>query len=469
MKKVAVHNLGCKVNSYELDVMVQTLREQGYEIVPFGSRADVYIINTCTVTNIADRKSRQMLHRAKKENPDSIVVAVGCYVETDEQEIENDPAVDLAIGTNRKGQIAAILSDYLRERERTTGAAKSSGVTHTDKTLQGRSMEDILNHPAFESMHLTAPGHTRAYIKIQDGCSQYCTYCIIPYARGTIRSRDPEEILEEIRGLAGRGVREAVLTGIHIGSYGLEKGLDPETELESLLRRISLIYGIRRIRLGSLEPRIMTEHFIRTIACLPKVCPHFHLSLQSGCDATLRRMNRHYTTEEYLRSVRLLRQYYDRPAITTDVITGFPGETAEEFAQSRRFCEKTGFYEMHVFPYSVRHGTAAANMPGQLSMRCRKERSNVLLELTRRQSDAYRESFIGQEQEILLEEAVVIDGRTWISGHTERYVECVEPEEVIRDRLGTSFEGEIIRAKAERRIPGTPYLALSPQLIHLSK
>lgn len=410
MKKAAVHNLGCKVNSYELDVMVQQLKELGYEMVPFEERADLYLVNTCSVTNIADRKSRQMLHRARKNNPEALVIAAGCYVETDRQRLEEDPLVDLCIGNNRKGSLREILLDY-REGE----------------LAKEKTRADLTKAPSFEAMQLNVPGRTRADIKIQDGCNQFCSYCIIPYARGRIRSREEEDILEEIRHLAAEGVKEVVLTGIHISSYGREKGKEPDRELLSLLTRIQLLAGIERIRLGSLEPRIITPYFAEGIRRLSKVCPHFHLSLQSGCDETLRRMNRHYTAAEYKRGVEILREYYDRPAITTDVIVGFPGETEEEFAASRRFLQEIGFYEIHVFKYSVRKGTAAERFPNQCPDSVKAARSDVLLEMTHRDAVAYRESFVGEQEEVLLEETVNVDGRDCYVGHTMRYTEALVP------------------------------------------
>lgn len=421
MKRAAVHNLGCKVNSYELDVMVQELKRAGYEIVSFDDLADVYIINTCSVTSIADRKSRQMLHRAKHRNPNAVVAAVGCYVETDRQKLEEDPLVDLCIGNNRKGSIARILTDYL------------NGTMQWDET-----MDDLTGHPVYEEMQLHTPGRTRADVKIQDGCNQFCTYCIIPYARGRIRSRDPEDVIREVQGLAADGVKEVVLTGIHISSYGKEKGLEPDRELLNLLRRLQLLNGIERIRLGSLEPRIITEDFAVGISGLSKVCPHFHLSLQSGCNDTLRRMNRHYTAEEYYEGVGRLRRIYDRPAITTDVIVGFQGETAAEFEMSRRFLEQTQFYEIHVFKYSVRRGTAAEHMPNPCSDEEKTRRSNVLLDLTAKQAKEYRRSFIGQQEELLLEEKVTLDGTEYFTGHTMRYTQGAVPAKGLK-------EGELVR------------------------
>ena len=412
MKKAAVHNLGCKVNSYELDVMVQELCHAGYQMVPFEEKADLYLVNTCSVTSIADRKSRQMLHRAKHLNPEALVIAVGCYVETDRKRLEEDPLVDLCIGNNRKAGSAEIVKSYLEGRME-----------------EKETCANLTDHPAFESMQLEAPGRTRADIKIQDGCNQFCTYCIIPYARGRIRSRDPEEVMEEIRRLAADGVKEVVITGIHLSSYGREKGLEPGTELLNLLTRIQLTAGIERIRLGSLEPRIITESFARGISRLSKVCPHFHLSLQSGCDETLRRMNRHYTAAEYREGVEILRKYYDRPAITTDIIVGFQGETEEEFEKSRAFADEIRFYEIHVFKYSVRKGTAAEKLPNPCTAAQKAERSDVLLALTQRQARQYRESFVGEQEELILEEKVTVNGSSFYTGHTMRYVEGLVPAE----------------------------------------
>ncbi len=407
--RVGIHNLGCKVNSYELDVMGQKLANAGAQIVPFDEEADVYIINTCTVTNIADRKSRQMLHRAKKENPEAVVVAVGCYVETGIEGVKKDDCIDLAVGNNKKSEIAEILDEFLEIRNE-----------DDDKTLGGTSIIDINNTKEYENMRLEEmPEHTRAYIKVQDGCNQFCTYCVIPYARGRVRSRDAQDVLEEIRGLAGKGCKEVVITGIHVGSYGVDKG---RPMLIDLLEMIEKIDGIERIRLGSIEPRLIDAESVKRMAAIKKLCPHFHLSLQSGCDAVLKRMNRHYSAEEYREGVRLLREAFDRPAITTDVIVGFPGETEEEFEECREFVSDIDFYEMHVFKYSPRKGTVAAGMKDQLTDRQKTERSEVLLELTARQSAEYRESFIGEELEVLWEDAEMHDGVIYMVGHTDRYV-----------------------------------------------
>ncbi len=411
MKSVALHNLGCKVNAYEMDFMQQMLQEKGYKIVPFDEAADIYIVNTCTVTNIADRKSRQMLHRAKKRNPDAVVVAVGCYVQTGQETLLKDGAIDLAVGNNRKKDLVEILEGYLESRG-AVAAAKPEPVIDT---------VDIARAPYEEMTLKTTAEHTRAYIKIQDGCNQFCSYCIIPYARGRVRSRLEEDILEEARGMAEAGYREAVLTGIHIGSYGIDRG---GSELGRLLEKFSEIEGIGRIRLGSLEPGIVTEEFAARISALPKVCPHFHLSLQSGSDTVLRRMNRRYDTAGYFSAVERLRKYYENPAITTDVIVGFPGETEEEFAQTEDFLRQVGFYEMHIFKYSRRQGTRAAAMEEQLTEAEKAVRSERLMKLEQEMSRAYRESFLGKTAEVLLEEAVEKNGKKYWIGHTTRYLKA---------------------------------------------
>lgn len=463
MKSVALHNLGCKVNAYELEVIGQNLQESGYLIVPFDKKADIYIVNTCTVTNIADRKSRQMLHRAKKQNPDAVVVAVGCYVQTGKEEALLDGSIDLAVGNNRKKDLLPILEAFLEERERNKGEGDTGDAADV-KTLHHTSVVDISCEAEYEEMSLSGWNRqdgkesgddfssrdersslrTRAYIKIQDGCNQFCSYCIIPYARGRVRSRKQEDILREVRGLAREGYKEIVFTGIHISSYGmdfidktdgdyLESGKDlrgmamERAYLLNLVREIAGVDGIERIRLGSLEPRIITEEFAAGLAAVPKVCPHFHLSLQSGCDETLKRMNRHYTTEEYYDKVKLLRRVFKNPAVTTDVITGFPGETEEEFAVTRRFLEKVDFFEMHVFKYSRRQGTVAAAMEDQVPEPVKTVRSGELLKLEKKQSAAYREGYIGKEVTVLTEEAREIEGRVYRIGHTDTYVKAAVP------------------------------------------
>ena len=438
MKNVALHNLGCKVNSYELDVVQQMLQENGYNIVPFDQKADIYIVNTCTVTNIADRKSRQMLHRAKAKNPQAIVGAVGCYVQTDKDIVEKDECIDLAIGNNRKKDLVSILEEYLRER-----GLLAVQEEKVDKTLHNTTILDLNNTYEYEEMTLKKTAeHTRAYIKIQDGCNQFCTYCIIPYARGRVRSRHYEDIRREIEGLVKVGYQEIVLTGIHISSYGIDfeeeawkqgnsievlktegrHDYSGKSKLMDLIEKLHDIEGIQRIRIGSLEPRIVTEDFAKRLSVLSKICPHFHLSLQSGCDATLKRMNRHYTAEEYLQSVELLRKYFERPAITTDVIVGFAQETEEEFLETKAFLEKVSFYEMHIFKYSKRKGTIAAGLPGQVPDDVKTVRSNLLLELEKKQSKEFRAYFVGKEVEVLFEETKEIGGKAYQIGHTKDYV-----------------------------------------------
>ena len=412
MENIALHNLGCKVNAYEMDVMQQKLQGKGYNIVPFDEQADIYIINTCTVTNIADRKSRQMLHRAKARNPEAIVVAVGCFVQTGGEEIRKDPAIDLAIGNNRKGEIVELIEEYLRERK-----GRGAGEEHVCESR----IYDVNQPCAYEEMTLThTAGHTRAYIKIQDGCNQFCTYCIIPYARGRVRSRRQEEIVKEIRGLADKGYQEIVLTGIHISSYGLD--FQDGSSLLTLLETIHEVDGISRIRLGSLEPRIVTDDFAERLGLLKKICPHFHLSLQSGCDATLKRMNRHYTTGEYSECVKRLRRAFENPAITTDVIVGFPGETEEEFEETKAFLKQIGFYEMHVFRYSRRKNTKAAGMKDQIPDSVKAQRSSELLLLEKEQSKAFRSDYINKEEEVLFEEEKRFHDKIYQIGHTTRYI-----------------------------------------------
>ena len=455
MKRAAFHNLGCKVNSYELDIMRQKMEKSGYSIVPFEEEADVYVINTCTVTNIADRKSRQMIHKAKKRNPDAVVIAVGCYVETDPERVGTDSAIDLAIGNNNKARIAELLDEFLAQQDKADR-----------RTLGGKTMTDLTHRPQYEDMQLEDPGHTRAFVKIQDGCNQFCSYCIIPYARGRIRSRRPGEILKEIRTIAGKGIREVVLTGIHVSSYGLE--WDARTDnvpfdplksgafLLDLMEEIRKIPGIERIRLSSLEPRIMTEEFVKGIADMPEVCPHFHLSLQSGCNATLRRMNRHYTAEEFMESVKLLRRYYEEPAITTDVIVGFPGESEAEFEETVKFLEEVNFYEMHVFKYSVRKGTVAAKLPVQIPDPVKGVRSDVLLEMTESQSKAYRNKFIGKSEELLLEEIIQTPAGACWRGHTKRYVEGYIPCD--SDGAQQFEAGQLVRGTFTGAVAGAPAL-----------
>ena len=400
--RVALHNLGCKVNAYEIEAMQQLLEEAGYEIVPFEPGADIYVINTCTVTNIADRKSRQMLHKAKKMNPEAIVVATGCYVQTGGDKLEKDEAIDLVLGNNQKINIVEALAEYAEN--------KPGHGSHVIKINQTKEYEELsIDHTA---------EHVRAYIKVQDGCNQFCTYCIIPYARGRVRSRNIESVLKEVRALAEKGYKEVVLTGIHLSSYGVDFPEEKKETLLSLIRAVHEIEGIRRIRLGSLEPGIVTREFAEGIAALPKVCPHFHLSLQSGCDETLERMNRRYRSGEYRERCELLREVYGNPALTTDVIVGFPQESEEEFQKSYDFVDGIHFYETHIFKYSRRQGTKAAAMDGQLTEAEKARRSEKMIEMHHRHASDYEKSMIGKELEVLIEEEYTNDGRTWYLGHS---------------------------------------------------
>lgn len=427
MKKVALHNLGCKVNAYEMEAMQQILVENGYVIVPFSEKADIYIVNTCTVTNMADRKSRQMLHRAKLKNPEAVIVAAGCYVQ--EKGGQADEVIDIVVGNNRKKDIAEILAQYERERQKEVLDARLD-IGHV------REYEDLC-------LSQTA-GHTRAYIKIQDGCNQFCSYCIIPFARGRVRSRKLQSVINEVHKLAENGYKEVVLTGIHLSSYGV----DLEGEEDSLLSLILHIHetaGIERIRLGSLEPGIITEEFAKKLGSLPKMCPHFHLSLQSGCDETLKRMNRRYTSEEYYEKCCLLRKYFKNPALTTDIIVGFPGETEEEFEQSRAFVDKVNFYETHVFQYSRREGTKAAAMEHQVPEKIKNERSRELIELSRKKQEAFENAFIGTVKEVLIEEVEICEDGLYGIGHTKEYVK-------IRQKLNQKQVNQMVNVEIESHL-----------------
>lgn len=403
MKKCALHNLGCKVNSYETQAMQQLMEEAGYEIIPFGELpADVFIINTCSVTNIADRKSRQMIHKARALNPESVIVACGCYVESSGEMRDGD--IDIVIGNNEKSRLIGILDSYFAGEPR-------------------EETEDISKAEGFDKMNIDKPSeHTRAYVKIQDGCNRFCSYCIIPYVRGRIRSRAKEDILSEVSRLAKSGCLEVVLTGIHLSSYGMDFESDKNVTLIDIIEETDRIEGIERVRLGSLEPLIVTEDFAKRLSKCRKVCPHFHLSLQSGCDRVLARMNRRYTTKEFTVGVETLRKYFDRPAVTTDVIVGFPGETAEEFAETAEYIRKTGFYELHVFKYSRRRGTAADRMDGQVPDAVKSERSEALLAIDRELSEDYRRNYIGRRVSVLFEEKITFGGSDYIVGFTDTYV-----------------------------------------------
>lgn len=431
MRKAVLHNLGCKVNAYETQSMEQMLKDAGYEIVDFEKDvADVYIINTCSVTNMADRKSRQMLHRAKKMNPEAIVIAAGCYVQAAKDEVLKDNAVDIVVGNNKKINIASIIDEFVADRK------KSENVIDIGATNEYENLEIE-----------TVSEHTRAYIKVQDGCNQFCSYCIIPYTRGRIRSRRIDNVIEEVGKLVKNGYKEVVLTGIHLSSYGLDFKEEEKTLLIDLIEAIHNVEGIERIRLGSLEPRIVTEEFTERLAKMPKICPHFHLSLQSGCDATLKRMNRKYNTAEYKAGCDILRKYFNSPAITTDVIVGFPDETEEEFSQTVEFLKDIRFFEMHVFKYSRRKGTVADRMPNQVSDNVKNERSDVLIALNERMSDEYRDSFVDCTTTVLFEEPIVVNGEEYFVGHTKTYVK-------VAVKTADNLENQIMDVKITGKLSG---------------
>ena len=406
MRKAALHNLGCKVNAYETEAMQTLLEEAGYEIVDFHEQADVYVINTCSVTNIADRKSRQMLHQAKKRNPEAVIVACGCYVQTSPEKVEADEAVDVVIGNNQKHRLPELLEAYFDNGEKLC------------------EVPDIGKDKSYETMVMKKTAeHTRAFVKVQDGCNQFCTYCIIPYARGRVRSRSYDDVIAEIHKLAENGYQEVVLTGIHLSSYGK----DMDTSLIDLIEGVAAVEGIKRVRLGSLEPNIVTEDFVSRLSRVKEFCPHFHLSLQSGCNATLKRMNRHYTAEEYLEGCKLLRKYFEHPAITTDVIVGFPGETEEEFEQCRAFLQEVDFYEVHLFKYSKRQGTPAAVMPNQLTEKQKADRSHILAEDLKENKKRFMSYYLDKEQEVLIEEQEEVAGKRFYTGYTKEYVKVAMP------------------------------------------
>lgn len=431
-KKVAFLTLGCKVNSYETEAMQQLFVDAGATVVNFSDPADIYVVNTCTVTNIADRKSRQMLHKAKHMNEDAIVVAVGCYVQAAKEELESDNSIDIVIGNNRKSEIISIVNSFYNE-------------------TKIASVVDIAAENEYETLSLASVSEkTRAYIKIQDGCNQFCSYCIIPYARGRIRSRNKEDIVAEVKRLTTQGFKEIVLTGIHLSSYGFEtktvkeqaslQAEDGKSPLLELIILLNQIEGLERIRFGSLEPRIITEDFVKTLAEQSKICPHFHLSLQSGSLETLQRMNRKYTPEEYYEKCTLIRKYFKHPAITTDVIVGFPGETAEEFEETRNFLAKVSFAQMHVFKYSKRKGTNAESMPNQVPDQEKSKRSEELIHLEEEMRSKYREHFIGQNDEILVEEQISLEGETYAVGHNKRYIRCII-------KTPSDFTNQIVKVK----------------------
>ena len=430
-KTVAFLSLGCKVNAYETESIKEMFKNAGYDIRQFNEVADIYIVNTCTVTNIADRKSRQMLHRAKKLNPEAVVVAVGCYVQAPQSKLEDDELVDILVGTRGKASVLSLVEEYIRSNK------QRDFKHHVIKS--GDENKDWV----YDSGEINATGDkTRANIKIQDGCDQFCTYCIIPFVRGRIRSRDMDSIVEETKRLVTAGFKEMVLTGIHIGSYG--RDIDGKSRMLELLEKLNAVEGDFRIRLGSVEPRLITEEFLEGLIKLKKVCPHFHLSLQSGSTTVLKRMNRHYTADEYLCSVKLLQKYYDRPGITTDIIVGFPGETEKEFEETATFVKEVGFLKVHVFPYSKREGTYAAKMPDQISPEIKKEREDILIKVCNEISEKYMESFNGDTERILLEEH--IKGREdYILGHTDRYIEVAVPKILLATK--ENIEREFITVK----------------------
>lgn len=470
--RAALHNLGCKVNQYETDAMENMLREAGFEIVPFTEKADVYVINTCSVTNMADRKSRQMIHRVHKLNPEAAIVAAGCYVQTSEEQAKADEAIDIIIGNNQKAKLVELLDKYFDEHPVDFNAANDSSANQ-DKV---ESLIDIRNgDEPYEKLTLKHTSeHTRAFIKVQDGCNQFCTYCIIPYARGAVRSREISDVVEEVTGLARDGYKEVVITGIHLSSYGMTENYnsnpDNSDKFLELVKAVHDIDGIERIRFGSIEPQVVTDKLARELASMPKICPHFHLSLQSGCDETLKRMNRHYTAAEYKAGCDILRKYFHNPAITTDVIVGFPGETEEEFAETKKYLENIGFYEMHVFKYSKRHGTVAEKMPNQVPEQLKATRSDELLKLEVRMSNDFRRLYEGAEVEVLLETPLDDDG-DYITGYTREYIRVAIETSVLIEKaesLGISpakiadwdFSNIIVRGKIDKKLVGDTYKLL---------
>ncbi len=435
MKSAALHNLGCKVNAYETEVMQQMLREAGYRIVPFTERADVYVINTCSVTGMADKKSRQMLHRARKRNPDAVIVGAGCYIQTGGEALSGEGLADILIGNNRKHELIALIAEYEKSHRRL------------------KSVPDFADgQPEYEAMFLEQTAeHTRAFLKVQDGCNQFCSYCIIPYARGRVRSRSAEDVVAEAVRLSEHGCQEIVLTGIHLSSYGVDNG----GSLPELIRQVHAVEGIRRIRLGSLEPGIVTEEFAALLRGLPKVCPHFHLSLQSGSDSVLKRMNRRYSTAQYEAGCALLRRYYAHPAITTDVIVGFPGETEEEYEETRAFLRKIHFYEMHIFKYSRREGTRAAARKDQVPEQVKTRRSAELIALSGEMSEEFREACTGRNASALMEERFVFDGVEYFTGYTEEYVKVAVKT---GHNTGSDLTNKWVTGRIEKQLTDDVYL-----------
>ena len=447
-KKVAFHNLGCKVNSYELEFVQQRFTENDFRIVPFDQKADIYVVNTCTVTNIADRKSRQMLHRAKTLNPDAIVVAMGCYVETSKDEARKDLGIDVLIGNSDKGHAYEKIVEFLNN--------KDSNNTE-DKHLLVNDINETKEYDEFKLSFTTE--HTRVHVKIQDGCNQFCSYCAIPLARGRVRSRKIEDIVSEIEGLCRNNYKEFVLTGIHLSSYGMENyNIEMSNEnpvgyseyenakLIDAIEAVAKIKGVKRIRLGSLEPRIITEDFLKRLVATGKICPHFHLSLQSGSDSVLKRMNRRYSTDEFLEKTKLIREYFIHAGITTDVIAGFPGETNEEFTETREYMNKVDFYEAHIFKYSRRRGTLADKMDNQLTDKEKSVRSEILIKDANERSRKFREYYIGKRAEVLFEEIIIMGGEDYLTGYTREYVKVAlksGDEKLINEIRDVRIEGFI--------------------------
>lgn len=421
MRKVAFHTLGCKVNAYETEAMQQLMVNAGYNVVDFNQKADIYIVNTCSVTNMADRKSRQMLHKAKRENPDAVVVAAGCYAQASAEKIRDDENIDIIVGNNLKKDIVRIIGDYFSDKNVYSETIPAYMINTKEKKKD--YIIDINKTKEFENLNISqSDEHTRAFIKIQDGCNQFCTYCIIPFTRGRVRSRKAEDILEEIKKMTLNGYKEIVLTGIHLSSYGVDLKDEEINSLLKITKAISEVENIERIRLSSLEPRIITEEFLQGLKEIPQFCPHFHLSLQSGCDETLKRMNRRYDLEQYREGVRLIREYFDNPAITTDVIVGFPGETKEEFLQTYDFLKEIGFYEMHIFPYSLREGTKAALMKDKLTRKDKSKRAGILAVLEENMSYNFRKLNIGRSVEVIIEDKIEINNKEYMSGYTKEYI-----------------------------------------------
>ena len=423
--RFAMHNLGCKVNSYEAEAMSEAILKEGATLVPFHEEADIYLINTCSVTNIADRKSRQMIHQAKERNPDALVIATGCYVEGKKEELKKDKGIDILIGNSGKGKIVELIKAY------------RAAMLENDGKIEDY-LPPVKEEGEYENLFLSKPlDRSRAFVKIQDGCNQFCAYCIIPYVRGRIRSRKIEDCLQEIEHLGQEGISEIVLTGIHLSSYGLDfqnlsyeyasKMAESGEALISLIEKIGTIPSIKRIRLGSLEPRVITENFVSRLRAVDGICPHFHLSLQSGAAKTLKEMNRHYTKEEFKEAVDCIRRAFPLAAITTDVIVGFPGETEEDFQESMRFISEIGFYDLHIFKYSRRKGTRADEMKEQITEKVKKERSKILLDLALKDSEKFRKQFIGKRSEVLIEEVRELEGETYYTGFNKEYIRFYIP------------------------------------------